>query len=98
MKKRTWFITAFLLLFVTTFFVCASYSHPSESEIRREFSRRNPDTEIIKMDLVFDEVAIATYQIEFRKISSNEVSTKLFTLQQCINRDWKSDYRECGKE
>lgn len=50
------------------------------------------------MDLVFDEVAIATYQIEFRKISSNEVSTKLFTLQQCINRDWRSDYRECGKE
>ncbi len=50
------------------------------------------------MDLVFDEVALATYQIEFRKISSNEVSTKLFTLQQCINWDWKSDYRECGKE
>ena len=95
MKKKSWFISAVLLLFVATFFVCASYSHPSESEIKREFSLQNPDTEIIKMGLFFDEVAIATYQIEFSKISSNEVSTKLFTLQQCVNWDWKSDYRDC---
>ncbi len=95
MKK--WVVITVLLVCVVTFFVCVSNTHPSESVIKREFYLRNPNTEVIKISLIFDEVAVATYKIEFKKTFSNEVSETTFTLHQCINWDWKNDYRECYK-
>lgn len=57
---------------------------------------RNSNTEIINMNLVFDEVAVATYQIEYKENLNEKISIKQITLHQCINWDWKIDYRECN--
>jgi hypothetical protein len=94
---RKWLIVIVLIFLIGTFFVCVSYSHPSEDVINREFSLRNPNSEIININLVFDEVAVATYQIEYRETLSEKIFTKQITLHQCMNWDWKIDYRDCGK-
>lgn len=96
MKK--WVILLIVLIIVPSYAVCVNYAHPSEEIIKREFVLRNSDAEIIVIKLVSDEVAIATYQIEYRKIESSEIHTKNFTLQQCMNWDWKSNYIDCEKK
>jgi hypothetical protein len=96
MKK--WLIITGLFFFVSMFYVCASYRHPSEDTVKKEFSLRNPNTEVINMKLIFDEVAVAAYEVEYKDNLSEKISIKQITLHQCINWDWKSDYKECDRK
>ena len=99
MKK--WVVITVLLVCVATFFVCASNRHPSESVIKREFYLQNPNAEIIKINLIFDEVAVATYKIQFKKIFSNEVADLFFNnfySSSMYKLGLENDYRECYKK
>lgn len=94
MKK--WLLVTSLLVIVGLYAFCLSQAHPSNAVIKREFILQNPQTEIVEITLISDEVAITTYKINYRKVDSNEIFSKTFTLQQCLDWDWKSNYKECN--
>lgn len=95
---KTWFAVTVLVFLVSIFFVCVSNRHPSENVIEKEFKLEHPYAEIVRKKLLFEEVAVATYQIEFNENPGSNIFVKQVTLYQCINWDWKIDYRECDKD
>lgn len=96
--KKWGFITStvFIFIVIILYSIGLYHSHPSVEIVKKEFILRNPETEVLEIKLFSDEVAISTYQIKFRNNRSGEIQLKDFTLHQCLNWDWKSNYKECN--
>jgi hypothetical protein len=86
----------FICLVFALLVSCSGFIEPTEEQIKREFLEQYPGSDIIKHKKTFEEVAVAVYEIEFKK-SDGEFGKTSLMLHQCMNNDWKHDYRECGK-
>src|SRR5436189_275691 len=73
---------------------CAGFVEPTDEQIRREFLIRNPDASVTKYRKTFEEVAVATYEVEFKARGSDEITKQNIMLHQCTDNDWKADYRQ----
>ena len=75
---------------------CAGFFEPTEQQISREFAKRKPGARIVKFKRTWEEVAVTIYEIEFTEDTTTAQKAQMM-LHQCVNYDWRADYRECGK-
>jgi hypothetical protein len=76
---------------------CTGWTMPTADQVKNEFLLRNPHVEILSVKRTWEEVAVAVYRVEFKKVPGDTIEFKDIMLHECSYGEWKNDYRECGK-
>ena len=77
-----------ILLIFALSIVCFAFMLPSDSAVRSEFLSKNPNTEIVSTELIFEQDCIAVYLVKYKEINNQQILTSDFALKR-DNLSWK---------
>ena len=84
-----------VLLICALAIFCFACMLPSDSAVKSEFLSKNPSTEIIKTELIFEQDYVAVYLVKYKEKSGEEVLTSDFALQRKnLVWQWCDDHSE----
>ena len=82
-----------LLIFALSVF-CFACMLPSDSTVKSKFLGRNPNTEIVNTELIFEQDNVAVYLVKYKK-NDQEILTSDFALKrEKLSWNWCDDQTE----
>ena len=78
----------YLFIFVLCFWFAAC-NLPSNTEVKKEFAAQYPNTEVIHIELIFEQDNNAVYLVSFKEKSSQEIRKQDFGMRY-KNGKWQS--------
>jgi hypothetical protein len=82
-----------ILLTCVLSILCFACGLPSNETVEKEFLAKNPNTEVVSAELIFEQDDVLTYLIKHREKSNNEIKMKYFNLRE---DNWK--WRVCDDQ
>ena len=83
-----------LLVFTLSAF-CFACMLPSDSIVKSEFLGRNPNTEIVSTELIFEQDKVAVYLIKYKEKNNQNILTSDFALKrENLGWSWCDDQTE----
>lgn len=81
-----------LLICILSIF-CFACGLPSNEMVEKKFLAKNPNTEVVSTELIFEQDDVLTYLVKLKEKSSHETKMKYFNLRE---DNWK--WRFCDDQ